>query len=64
MYLGAPTGGDYNCKLYHLDHWTLPDGTRNFVNSNAQIINDGSRIGTYYENRCASEYSSLGALIN
>ena len=26
LYLGPPTGSQYNCRLYHMDHWTLPDG--------------------------------------
>ena len=52
LYLGAPTGSDYNCKLYHLDHWTIPAGISAFLNSQTPLVGDGSRIGKYYENRC------------
>lgn len=54
LYLGPPIpGSNYNCKLYHMDHWTLPDGLATFLNSNLPAsISDGNRIGNYYENRC------------
>jgi hypothetical protein len=38
-----------------MDHYTLPNGAAGFASSNTQYINDGSRIGTYYENRCERE---------
>ncbi|TRY63939.1 hypothetical protein TCAL_10951 [Tigriopus californicus] len=52
LYLGPPSGTDYNCKMYHMDHWTIPAGASAFVNSITPILNDGSRIGSYFENRC------------
>ena len=53
LYTGTPNGNDYNCKLYHLDHWTLADGVGAFLNSNTPLnIANGGRIGQYYENRC------------
>ena len=52
LYLGPPTGADYNCKLYHMDQWTLPAGARSFGINTALLVNDASRIGRYYENRC------------
>ena len=55
LYLGPPTGSDYNCKLYHMDHYSMARGPGAFANSHAQFINDGSRIGSYYENRCESK---------
>ena len=55
LYLGPPTGTDYNCKLYHMDHYSLPSGLNRFITNNNQYIDDGSRIGTYYENRCESK---------
>ena len=64
LYLGPPTGSDYNCKLYHLDHWTLPDGISAFLNSQTPLIGDGSRIGKYYENRCESKYFSMHAALS
>lgn len=57
LYLGPPTGKDYNCKLYHMDHWSLPDGAAAFLNSNSNSINDGTRIGNFYENRCRRQLS-------
>jgi hypothetical protein len=56
LYNGNPNGNDYNCKLYHLDHWTLADGIGAFLNSNTPLtIPNGQRIGSYYENRCERE---------
>ena len=53
LFLGPPTGTEYNCKLYHMDHWSLPEGMDSFLNSNVPTtIADGSRIGNFYENRC------------
>lgn len=53
LFLGPPTGSDYNCKLYHMDHWSLPGGISAFLNSKVPAtIADGSRIGSYFENRC------------
>jgi len=52
LYLGPPTGSQYNCRLYHLDHWTLPDGPSTFLLNDRPLIDNGGRIGTYYENRC------------
>jgi len=52
LYLGSPNGDQYNCRLYHLDHWTLPDGPSTFLLNDRPLIDNGGRIGTYYENRC------------
>jgi len=52
LYLGPPTGSQYNCRLYHMDHWTLPDGPSTFLLNDRPLIDNGGRIGTYYENRC------------
>ena len=57
LYLGPPTGAQYNCRLYHLDHWTLPDGPSTFLNNDRPLIDNGGRIGTFYENRCKSKFS-------
>lgn len=62
LYLGNPTGNDYNCKLYHMDQWTLPDGVADFLTRNLPLsVSNGNRIGTYFENRC--ERSGDGGLI-
>jgi len=58
LYLGPPNGNDYNCKLYHMDHWSLPGGINAFLQNNLPIsITNGNRIGVYYENRCARQLS-------
>jgi len=57
LYLGPPTGSDYNCRLYHMDHQSLPDGINTFLQSNLPVsLSNGNRIGIYYENRCARKY--------
>lgn len=48
-------GTEYNCRLYHLDHWTLPDGPSTFLQNDRPLIDNGGRIGTFYENRCGSK---------
>merc|ERR1719323_338563 len=56
--LGPPTGSDYNCRLYHMDHQSLPDGINTFLQSNLPVsLSNGNRIGIYYENRCARQLS-------
>lgn len=52
LYLGPPGGEGYNCRLYHMDHWTLPDGPSTFLLNDRPLIDNGGRIGTFYENRC------------
>ena len=44
-------------RLYHLDHWTLPDGPSTFLLNDRPLIDNGGRIGTFYENRCKSKCS-------
>ncbi|XP_022198709.1 uncharacterized protein LOC111055743 [Nilaparvata lugens] len=52
LYKGAPIGNQYNCQLFHLDHKTLPDGPSTFLNAERPLIDDGQRVGSYYENYC------------
>ncbi len=56
-------GPEYNCRLYHLDHWTLPDGPSTFLVNDRPLIDNGGRIGNYFENRCKSKYHLLGTEI-
>lgn len=56
LYLGAPQGANYNCRLYHLDHKTLPDGPSSYLNSERPLIDIGEPTGVYMENACESEY--------
>lgn len=57
LYRGPPIGTAYNCHLFHLDHWTLPDGSSTYLNAERPLIDNGERVGTYYENVCESQYS-------
>ena len=53
LYTGPTNGQVYNCKLYHMDHWTLPDGLQSFNRQTPSVVQDSSRIGNYYENKCS-----------
>lgn len=55
LYRGAPQGSAYNCQLFHLDHWTLPDGPSTYLNAERPLIDNGERVGTYFENFCESK---------
>ena len=56
LYRGPPLGTAYNCQLFHLDHWTLPDGPNAYLNAERPLIDNGERIGSYFENMCESKY--------
>lgn len=51
---GQSSKDGYNCLLFHLDHWTLPDGPSAYLNAERPLIDDGKKIGAYYENFCES----------
>lgn len=55
LYRGPPIGSQYNCQLFHLDHKTLPDGPSTYLNAERPLIDNGERVGTYYENYCESK---------
>ncbi|XP_043469810.1 uncharacterized protein LOC122503370 isoform X1 [Leptopilina heterotoma] len=55
LYRGPPMSNTYNCQLFHLDHWTLPDGPNTYLNAERPLIDNGDRIGSYYENYCEKE---------
>lgn len=44
----------YNCRLYHLDHKTLPDGPSTYLNAERPLIDHGEPTGQYMENQCES----------
>nr|XP_027218455.1 uncharacterized protein LOC113810982 isoform X1 [Penaeus vannamei] len=52
LYKGPPTGNTYNCQLFHLDHFTLPDGPSTFLSTDRPLLDNGERTGVYYENVC------------
>lgn len=62
LYLGKPQGALYNCRLYHLDHKTLPDGPSTYLNSERPLIDQGEPTGQYYENVCESKWEKIGEL--
>lgn len=55
LYKGTPQGSQYNCQLFHLDHKTLPDGPSTYLNADRPLIDNGERIGSYFENTCESK---------
>ncbi|XP_017872563.1 PREDICTED: uncharacterized protein LOC108620175 [Drosophila arizonae] len=61
LYLGQPQGAQYNCRLYHLDHKTLPDGPSTYLNHERPLIDHGEPIGQYFENQCEKSAASAGA---
>lgn len=52
LFLGQPQGLQYNCRLYHLDHETLPDGPSTYLNGERPLIDHGEQVGQYFENHC------------
>lgn len=60
LYKGPPTGNSYNCQLFHLDHFTLPDGPSTFLSTDRPLLDNGERIGTYYENACKKSLDGSG----
>lgn len=59
LYKGPAQGAQYNCQLFHLDHWTIPDGPSAYLNAERPLIDNGERIGSYSENTCESKYFFL-----
>ncbi|XP_071050814.1 uncharacterized protein [Onthophagus taurus] len=55
LFKGPPQGSQYNCQLYHLDHKMLPDGPSTYLNAERPLIDNGERIGTYFENTCEKQ---------
>ncbi|XP_039960731.1 uncharacterized protein LOC126760600 [Bactrocera neohumeralis] len=62
LYLGQPQGSQYNCRLFHLDHKTLPDGPSTYLNHERPLIDHGEPIGQYFENACEKTTSPPGTL--
>lgn len=55
LFLGTPQGSQYNCRLFHLDHKTLPDGPSTYLNAERPLIDHGEPTGQYSENFCESK---------
>lgn len=58
LFKGPPQGSQYNCQLFHLDHKTLPDGPSTYLNAERPLIDNGERIGSYFENICEKSSSA------
>ncbi|KAK6636867.1 hypothetical protein RUM43_010531 [Polyplax serrata] len=58
LYKGPPVGSSYNCQLFHLDHKTLPEGPNTYLNADRPLIDNGERVGTYFENFCEKTTTS------
>lgn len=54
LFMGQPQGSQYNCRLYHLDHKTLPDGPSTYLNGERPLIDHGESTGQLSENFCES----------
>ncbi|XP_055644168.1 uncharacterized protein LOC129780191 [Toxorhynchites rutilus septentrionalis] len=52
LFSGDPEGSKYNCRLFHLDHKSLPDGPSTYLNGERPLIDIGEPSGVYYENVC------------
>lgn len=64
LYLGQPQGTQYNCRLFHLDHKTLPDGPSTYLNGERPLIDHGEPTGTYAENNCLKPGKIMINVIN
>lgn len=52
LYKENSVGSEYNCQLFHLDHFTLPDGPSTFLSTDRPLLDDGEPIGKFAENIC------------
>lgn len=64
LFRGPPLGTAYNCQLFHLDHWTLPDGPNAYLNAERPLIDNGDRIGSYFENLCEKGITEPSTVFN
>ncbi|KAI9563139.1 hypothetical protein GHT06_010596 [Daphnia sinensis] len=60
LFKETSAGLEYNCQLYHLDHFSLPDGPSTFLTTDRPLLDDGEPIGKFVENICISGISSGG----
>lgn len=61
LYKESSPGLEYNCQLYHLDHFSLPDGPSTFLTTDRPLLDDGAPVGKFVENVCISP-EGLGEL--
>lgn len=55
LFKETSAGLEYNCQLYHLDHFSLPDGPSTFLTTDRPLLDDGEPIGKFVENICISK---------
>ena len=56
LYKDSSAGLEYNCQLYHLDHFSLPDGPTTFLTTDRPLLDDGEPVGKFVENVCISKF--------
>lgn len=61
LYKENTVGLEYNCQLYHLDHYSLPDGPSAFLTTDRPLLDDGEPFGKFLENVCINpDIDALG----
>lgn len=56
LFKESSAGLEYNCQLYHLDHFSLPDGPSTFLTTDRPLLDDGEPVGKFVENVCISKF--------
>ncbi|EFX88231.1 hypothetical protein DAPPUDRAFT_305719 [Daphnia pulex] len=59
LFKESSAGLEYNCQLYHLDHFSLPDGPSTFLTTDRPLLDDGEPVGKFVENVCISNNTGL-----
>ena len=63
LYKDSDSSLEYNCQLFHLDHFTLPDGPSTFLTTDRPLLDDGEPTGKFVENICQSKLSFISYLL-
>ena len=59
LYKENSAGLEYNCQLYHLDHFSMPDGPSTFLTTDRPLLDDGEPVGKFSENVCVGKISLI-----
>jgi hypothetical protein len=59
LFKESSAGLEYNCQLYHLDHFSLPDGPSTFLTTDRPLLDDGEPVGKFVENVCISKFEII-----
>jgi hypothetical protein len=63
LFKESSAGLEYNCQLYHLDHFSLPDGPSTFLTTDRPLLDDGEPVGKFVENVCISKFEIINLKI-